>query len=89
MQTTREARKVCGRAWRLARAACRRDIALSSLRTALFVGTVLNLINQGHLLAAGVGISGLHALLNFVVPFCVASYSAARQATRVAGQSAS
>lgn len=49
------------------------------MRTALVVGTVLNLINQGHLLMAGVAISGVHALLNFAVPYLVASYSAARQ----------
>jgi len=67
------------RARRLLRVAVGRDIALSSMRTALVVGTVLNFINQGHLLMAGAAISGVHALLNFAVPYLVASYSAARQ----------
>lgn len=79
MQTVQSAKTLCGRFSRLLQAACRRDIALSSLRTAVVVGTVLNLINQGHLLVDGLAISGVHALLNFAVPFCVSSYSAARQ----------
>jgi hypothetical protein len=78
MRALRPSGNPLGRARRLLRAALRRDIAWPSLRTALVVGTVLNLINQGHLLMAGAAISGVHALLNFAVPYLVASYSAAR-----------
>ncbi|MDT4851867.1 hypothetical protein FQZ97_860730 [compost metagenome] len=42
------------------------------------VGCVLNLINQGEALLAGVGISWGHVALNFLVPYAVSSYSAAR-----------
>ena len=55
-----------------------RHIAINALRIALFVGTVLNLINQGEAILAGVAISWPHVLLNYLVPYCVASYSAAR-----------
>lgn len=58
-------------------------IAKSALRVALVVGTALNLINQGEDILAGNNISWFHLLLNYFVPYCVASYSAARnQLTR-------
>lgn len=43
--------------------------------TALVVGTVLSLVNQGALIAAGHGDGGtwVRVAVNFVVPFCVAS----------------
>lgn len=53
-------------------------IVRSSARVALVVGAVLNLINQGPSIISGIGVSWLHVLLNFVVPYCVASYSAAK-----------
>lgn len=53
-------------------------IAKSALRVALVVGTALNLINQGEHILAGNDISWFHLLLNYFVPYCVASYSAAR-----------
>lgn len=62
----------------LLRAALSRRIAGSALRIALVVGTVLNGINQGPAVLDGVGISWLHLLLNYLVPYCVASYSAAK-----------
>ena len=55
-----------------------RPIAANALRIALFVGTVLNLINQGGAILAGSGVSWLHLVLNYAVPYCVASYSAAK-----------
>lgn len=43
--------------------------------TALLVGTVLSLVNQGALIAAGRDDGGtwVRVAVNFVVPFCVAS----------------
>jgi hypothetical protein len=79
MQVQRKAVDVWIRAARLLRIASRREVAVSSLRTSVVVGAALNIINQGHLMAAGLSPSILHTLLNFAVPFCVASYSAARQ----------
>lgn len=55
-----------------------RRIAINALRIALVVGTVLNLINQGEAIFAGGMISWPHVLLNYLVPYCVASYSAAK-----------
>jgi hypothetical protein len=55
-----------------------RPIIVNSIRIALVVGTLLNLINQGEALLAWSGISWLHVGLNYLVPYCVASYSAAK-----------
>ena len=57
---------------------CMRDIAFSSLRISLVVGTVLNLINQGGYWLHGEGMHVGHFILNYTVPFCVAAYSAMR-----------
>ena len=57
---------------------CLRDIAFSSLRISLVVGTVLNLINQGGYWLHGEGLHIGHLILNYTVPFCVAAYSAIR-----------
>lgn len=54
-----------------------KHIAISSLKIALVVGTLLNLINQGGALLNGDKISWFHLVLNYLVPYCVASYSAA------------
>ena len=61
--------------WRAMRT---RSIATNALRIALCVGTALNLINQGEAILAGLGVSWIHLALNYVVPYCVASYSAAK-----------
>jgi len=67
----------------LFRMACSGRIARSALRVALLVGTVLNLVNQGSAILALTGVSWWHVAMNFAVPYCVASYSAARnQLTR-------
>ena len=55
-----------------------RHIVFNALKIALVVGTLLNLINQGDHLLQGEGISWFHLLLNYLVPYCVASYSAAK-----------
>lgn len=66
---------------RLLRAAASPRIARASLKTALLVGVLLNFVNQGHVLLDPRAFSFVHAALNFIVPFCVASYSAASQET--------
>jgi hypothetical protein len=55
-----------------------RHIVLNALKIALVVGTLLNLINQGDNLLHADGISWFHLLLNYLVPYSVASYSAAK-----------
>lgn len=62
----------------LFRVACSGKIVKNSLRIALVVGAILNLVNQGGAILAGAGISWIHVAMNYVVPYCVASYSAAR-----------
>lgn len=62
----------------LLRIACSARIAQSALRIALVVGTVLNLINQGGSILAGNNIAWFYLSLNYLVPHCVASYSAAK-----------
>lgn len=57
---------------------CSRRIVINALKIALVVGTVLNIINQGSSIAANAGISWIHVLLNYLVPYSVASYSAAK-----------
>ncbi len=56
----------------------RRHIVTNALRVSLVVGTLLNVINQGSAVIDGLEIAWGQVLLNFVVPYCVASYSAAR-----------
>jgi len=69
--------------WRaLLRAAANPQLLRASLKVALVVGCVLNAINQGAAILQASGISWPHVLLNFVVPFCVATYSAARNQIR-------
>ena len=60
------------------RAALKRRIVVNALRVAAVVGALLNLINQGPALWAGTGVNWTEVLLNFVVPYCVATYSAAQ-----------
>lgn len=55
-----------------------RPIVVGALRVSLVVGCVLNLINQGEAFFSGGAIAWGHVLLNFLVPYAVSSYSAAR-----------
>lgn len=55
-----------------------RHIVLNALKITLAVGTLLNLINQGDNFLHGSEVSWFHLLLNYLVPYCVASYSAAK-----------
>jgi hypothetical protein len=56
----------------------KRHIVINAMRVSLLVGTLLNFINQGSALIDGVGVVWGQVLLNFVVPYCVASYSAVK-----------
>ena len=47
-----------------------------SLLVAIFVGTVLNLINQGDALIGYGHFDPIKAALTFAVPYCVATYGA-------------
>lgn len=64
------------------RLALQPNIARAALKVSLVVGTFLNLINNGEQLWAGHSVSLWRVALNFVVPFCVSSYSAARNEAR-------
>ncbi len=52
----------------------------NSMKIALVVGSILNAINQGERFFTGNDLLWTSLLLNYLVPFCVASYSAARLA---------
>lgn len=60
-------------------------IRLSAMRMAISVGTLLNLINQGAQFFGPEPIDWWHVALNYVVPFCVAGYSAARNQLNQSG----
>ncbi len=66
----------------LFRIACTRDIVVAAIKVALVVGTLLNLINQGGRMYDGLPLSWFHVVLNYLVPYCVSSYSAARNEMR-------
>ncbi|AYH43846.1 nitrate/nitrite transporter NrtS [Azoarcus sp. DN11] len=67
-------------------AACRPEIASAALKVSLVVGVMLNGVNQGGVLLDGGAIDWGRGLLNFLVPYCVSSYSAALNATRECGR---
>jgi hypothetical protein len=54
------------------------NIRRSASKVAIVVGSVLNLINQGPAIWGHADTSWVHVALNFFVPFCVSSYSAAK-----------
>lgn len=53
-------------------------ILMNALKVSLVVGAALNVINQGQRVWEGQGLLVGHALLNFLVPFCVSAYSGAK-----------
>ena len=55
-----------------------KPVVANASRISLFVGTCLNLVNQGPGVWAGEPVSWWKVLLNYAVPFAVASYSSAR-----------
>ncbi len=60
-------------------------IVRPALKVSLVVGTVLNVINNGEQFWTHHTVSLWQAALNFVVPYCVSSYSAARNEAQRAG----
>lgn len=54
------------------------SIVFNALRVSLVVGLLLNVINQGAAFVGSLEIVWGQVMLNFVVPYCVASYSAAK-----------
>ncbi len=55
-----------------------RPVAVTAIKVSLVVGTILNLINQGDALIHLTGVQWSKVVLNYVTPYLVASYSAAR-----------
>ncbi len=55
-----------------------RHIVVNAFQVSLVVGILLNLINQGRQFVNGLDIAWGLVLLNFAVPYCVASYSAVK-----------
>ena len=55
-----------------------RPVVTGAIKVSLFVGTCLNAINQGSALWHGAGVEWGKVLLNYTVPYLVASYSAAK-----------
>lgn len=47
-----------------------------AMRIALVVGTILNVINHGQAVMQGLDVPWIHVGLNYLVPYCVATYSA-------------
>lgn len=66
----------------LPRLILQRKILVPAFKLALVVGTVLNVINNGEQLWIHHTLNLWNAALNYVVPFCVSSYSAARHEAR-------
>ena len=55
-----------------------RRIVINALKIAGFIGTVLNIINQGGVILSGHNIAWGHIVLNYLTPYCVATYSAVK-----------
>lgn len=64
------------------RTACRPEIACAALKVSLFVGLLLNLVNQGATVLDGGALDWRRGIMNFLVPYCVSSYSAALNTLR-------
>lgn len=67
-----------GSFFQLLQLACSPRIALSALRVSIVVGTALNLINQGDVIWTENPLDWFRLCLNYLTPYCVASYSAAK-----------
>jgi len=57
-------------------------IIRSALKVSLVVGIVLNLVNNGEQLWTQHSVNLWHVAMNFVVPYLVSTYSAARNEAR-------
>lgn len=63
---------------KLLQCALTQPVIFNALKVALVVGCCLNAINQGPQLWQGEGIEWNKVALNYLVPYLVASYSAAK-----------
>lgn len=70
--------------WQVMQVMQTRDNARAALKVSAVVGTVLNLMNNGPAWWQGDPVSLWRVLLNYVVPYCVSSYSAARNQVQAA-----
>ena len=71
----------------LLKVASRWSIVRTSIKVALVVGTILNLFNLWQLILGGMPLPWIHVAANYLVPYCVSSYGAARnELTRSAGE---
>ncbi|MEM9046424.1 MAG: nitrate/nitrite transporter NrtS [Pseudomonadota bacterium] len=52
------------------------NIVKRSLKVSMIVGTILLAINQGDRIVYGLGVDWLKAILTYMVPYCVSTYSA-------------
>jgi len=57
-------------------------VCRSALKVSLVVGTILNILNNGEQLWANQSVHWWHVGMNYLVPFCVSCYSAARNDAR-------
>lgn len=62
-----------------------RPVVVNAIKVSLFVGTCLNAINQGAAIWQGAGVEWGKVMLNYVVPYLVASYSAAKARKSLGG----
>lgn len=58
--------------------ACTAAIVRNAVKVSLVVGTILNVLNQGPALIEGQPLAISQLLVNYLVPYLVSSYSAAR-----------
>jgi hypothetical protein len=68
------------------RTACASHIVRNAVKVALVVGTVLNVVNQGAYVWKGEPISWWQVLMNYLVPYCVSTYSAVKNEMNHRGQ---
>ena len=61
---------------RVCRCALSEGVPKRSFIVALIVGTILNLINQGDAMLAGMPLDLAKLLLTYLVPYCVSTYGA-------------
>lgn len=60
------------------RSACDRQLLITALKVSAVVGTLLNLVNQGPAIWDGEAVACWNIVMNYLVPFCVSSYSGMR-----------
>jgi hypothetical protein len=66
----------------LIRSARQRAVVSGGVKVSAFVGTLLNLVNQGPAILGGMSPNWPGLVMNYLIPFCVSVYSGARIAMR-------